>query len=120
MTTARAFRDHSKAFVNLSIYEQRLHRTIKEAFRQLKELQTERREREENETSAREQITPKNQEAKHWEATNPETPAVDNIAPTKDLPTPPTGNGFVYASAEIIADGSGASQQTDRSAPSHP
>jgi hypothetical protein len=45
MTAARAFRDRSQAFVNLSIYEQRLHRTIKEALRQLKELQTERRER---------------------------------------------------------------------------
>jgi hypothetical protein len=34
MTATRAFRDHSQAFVNLSIYEQRLHRTIKEALRQ--------------------------------------------------------------------------------------
>jgi hypothetical protein len=45
MTAARAFRDGSKAFVNLSIYEQRLHRSMKEALRQLKELQAERRER---------------------------------------------------------------------------
>jgi hypothetical protein len=46
MTAARAFRDRSQAFVNLSIYEQRLHRSMKEALRQLRELQTERRERE--------------------------------------------------------------------------
>jgi len=45
MTAARAFREDSKAFVNLSIYEQRLHRSMKEALRQLKELQAERRER---------------------------------------------------------------------------
>jgi hypothetical protein len=45
-TAARAFRDDSKSFVNLSIYEQRLHRSMKESLRQLKELQTERRERE--------------------------------------------------------------------------
>src|SRR5450631_2144771 len=45
MTAAKAFRAHSQAFVNLSICEQRLHRAIKEALRQLKELQTERRER---------------------------------------------------------------------------
>src|SRR6202451_7519 len=45
MTAARAFRDDSKSFVNLSIYEQRLHHAMKEALRQLKELQTERRER---------------------------------------------------------------------------
>jgi hypothetical protein len=43
MTAARAFRNDSKSFVNLSIYEQRLHRSMKESLRQLKELQTERR-----------------------------------------------------------------------------
>ena len=44
MTAAKAFRAHSQAFVNLSIYEQRLHRSMKDALRQLKELQDERRE----------------------------------------------------------------------------
>ncbi len=43
MTAARAFRDHSKAFVNLSICEHRLHRSMKEALRRFRELQTERR-----------------------------------------------------------------------------
>jgi hypothetical protein len=79
MTTARAFRDHSKAFVNLSIYEQRLHRTIKEAFRQLKELQTERRERE---------------RAAMEDAAHPR-----KTAETNDLPDETAPNGFVYASA---------------------
>jgi hypothetical protein len=46
MTAARAFRNDSKSFVNLSIYEQRLHRSMKESLRQLKELQTERREKD--------------------------------------------------------------------------
>jgi hypothetical protein len=49
MTAARAFRDDSKSFVNLSIYEQRLHRSMKDSLRQLKELQTERRERDKTE-----------------------------------------------------------------------
>jgi hypothetical protein len=49
MTAARAFRDDSKSFVNLSIYEQRLHRSMKESLRQLKELQAERRENEKTE-----------------------------------------------------------------------
>jgi hypothetical protein len=49
MTAARAFRDDSKSFVNLSIYEQRLHRSMKESLRQLRELQTERRDREKTE-----------------------------------------------------------------------
>src|SRR6202050_5433342 len=46
MNAARPFRHHSKSFVNLSIYEQRRHRSIKESLRQLRELQAERRERE--------------------------------------------------------------------------
>ncbi len=49
MTAARAFRDDSKSFVNLSIYEQRLHRSMKESLRQLRELQTERREHDKTE-----------------------------------------------------------------------
>ncbi len=49
MTAARAFRDDSKSFVNLSIYEQRLHRSMKESLRQLRELQAERRELEKKE-----------------------------------------------------------------------
>jgi hypothetical protein len=84
MTAARAFRDHSKAFVNLSIYEQRLHRTIKEAFRQLKELQTERRAREEKEKAERDQAP--------------------NTSQTNDLPAPAGATGFVYASTEISAE----------------
>ncbi|HTA46458.1 MAG TPA: hypothetical protein VK789_28640 [Bryobacteraceae bacterium] len=42
LTNARVFRDQSKQFVNLSLYEQRLNRTLKESLRQLKELQAER------------------------------------------------------------------------------
>ncbi|HEX4133100.1 MAG TPA: hypothetical protein VHY84_00660 [Bryobacteraceae bacterium] len=87
MTAARAFRDHSKAFVNLSIYEQRLHRTIKEAFRQLKELKAERREREEK-ANARELEAQDNRE----------------IQQTQDLPSQSAPNGFVYASTKIAAD----------------
>jgi hypothetical protein len=43
LTAGKAFRDNSKAFVNLSLYEQRLGRQQKEALRQLEELQTKRR-----------------------------------------------------------------------------
>ena len=46
LTAARVFRDNSKAFANLSLYEQRLNRTLKEALRQLHELQHKRREAE--------------------------------------------------------------------------
>jgi hypothetical protein len=76
MTAARAFRDDSKSFVNLSIYEQRLHRSMKESLRQLKELQTERREREKTEMD-------------------------DAI---RLLKTQQMKGEFVYASAEITAE----------------
>ncbi len=42
LTAAKAFRENSKAFVNLSLYEQRLARAQKEALRQLQELQATR------------------------------------------------------------------------------
>jgi hypothetical protein len=43
LTAAKVFRDHSKDFVNLSLYEQRLSRAHKEAYRQLRELQAARK-----------------------------------------------------------------------------
>jgi len=84
MTAARAFREDSKAFVNLSIYEQRLHRSLKEALRQLKELQTERRERRKAEMDDAIRLLKTHE--------------------MKGLPFDPMGNGFVYASAEIAAE----------------
>jgi hypothetical protein len=88
MTAARAFRDRSQAFVNLSIYEQRLHRSMKEALRQLRELQTERRERDKTEMDDAIRLL-KTQKMKGLPH-EPE-PAVN-------------GNKFVYASAEIVAE----------------
>jgi hypothetical protein len=123
MTAARAFRDHSKAFVNLSIYEQRLHRTIKETFRQLKELQAERRANAERAETER--------ESAKGQSANRETPGLYNPTQTQDSPAPPAGfkrergqalrfgalspkcgaeekhpwsDGFVYASAEMTAE----------------
>jgi hypothetical protein len=81
MTAARAFRDRSRAFVNLSIYEQRLHRTIKKALRQLKELQTERRDR--------------------FKADMDDAIRLRKTQQMRGLPFDPTECGFVYASAEI-------------------
>ncbi len=43
LTAAKVFRENSKAFVNLSLYEQRLARQQKEALRQLQELQAQRK-----------------------------------------------------------------------------
>jgi len=84
MTAARAFRDDSKAFVNLSIYEQRLHRSMKEALRQLKELQAERRERRKTEMDDAIRLLKTQQ--------------------MKGLPFDLKEFGFVYASAEITSE----------------
>ncbi len=43
LTAARVFRDRSKDFVNLSLYEQRIQRARKNAFDQLRQLQAERK-----------------------------------------------------------------------------
>jgi hypothetical protein len=85
MTAARAFRDRSQAFVNLSIYEQRLHRSMKEALRQLRELQTERREHEKTEMD-------------------------DAI---RLLKTQQMKGEFVYASAEITAESARRDRRED-------
>jgi hypothetical protein len=50
LTASRAFRAHSKEFATLSLYEQRLHRTMREALRQLEDLKEARRLRKTEET----------------------------------------------------------------------
>ena len=42
LATAQTFRDHSRDFANLSIYEHRLHRILEKSIAQLKALQAER------------------------------------------------------------------------------
>jgi len=84
MTAARAFRAGSQAFVNLSIYEQRLHRSMKEALRQLRELQTERRELHKIEMDDAIRLLKTQQ--------------------MKGLPVGPEQEEFVYASPEITAE----------------
>ena len=84
MTAARAFREDSKAFVNLSIYEQRLHRSMKDALRQLKELQAERRERRKTEMDDAVRLLKTQQ--------------------MKGLPFEAAEFGFVYASTEIARE----------------
>ena len=84
MTAAKAFRADSQAFVNLSIYEQRLHRGMKEALRQLKELQAERRERRKAEMDDAIRLLKTQQ--------------------MQGLPFDPAEFCFVYSSAEIARE----------------
>jgi len=90
MTAAKVFRDRSKDFMNLALYEQRIQRAQKEAMRQLKESKAER-------SSA---IPPATPEIK-TEETKPlvQTAVASAEAPLQ--PTPSEQIGFVYSSAEI-------------------
>ena len=93
MTAAKAFRENSNAFVNLSICEQRLHRALREALRQLKELQTERRERAKIEAD-----NPVDLPAKPPTSTPAPRP---QVADDTAQPAPENEIGFVYATPEF-------------------
>ena len=77
----KTFRDHSKAFVNLSIYEQRIQRGIDRNTKLLRELQAERKECHKAEMA--------------------EVLRLRDLNKMKNLPYNPTEDGFVYSSAEI-------------------
>jgi len=80
-TAAKTFRDNSQAFVNLSIYEQRITRHLKDAMKQLKELQAER-------------------EARDRQALD-EAIILRKAHEVNSLPFDPGTHGFVYSTAEI-------------------
>jgi len=84
LTNARVFRDQSKQFVNLSLYEQRLQRMQKEALRQLQELQTKR-------IAAR-------------QAALDEAVAIHNLHKMKGQPFEVDSTQFVFSTAEIAAE----------------
>ncbi len=88
LTAAKVFRENSKAFVNLSLYEQRLSRQQKEALRQLQELQAQR----------------KTAEAASAEA-NKTTPNANKTQsePAENTPCDPTGE-FVFSTPEIASE----------------
>jgi hypothetical protein len=81
LTAARAFRDHSQAFVNLSIYEQRIHRVMEKALSQLQELQAARRAEE--------------------QALLEEAIKLQKLHQMQGQPYDPQSDGFVYSSTEI-------------------
>jgi hypothetical protein len=81
LTSSRAFRAHSQEFVNLSIYEQRLQRSLKEALRLLDELQTKRLAR--------------------YKTQMDDAIRLSKAEKMKGLPYDPAPDGFVYAPAEI-------------------
>ena len=84
LAAAQTFRDNSRAFVNLSIYEQRLSRAIREALRQLEELQTKRHAKRKADMDDAIRLKKHDQMERR-----PHNPAADQ---------------FVYSSAEIACE----------------
>ena len=81
LADARTFQNHAKEFNLLSIYEQRINRTLHRNLQQLQALQTERKQQREREL----------EEARLL--------AQANLI--KGLPFDPQQNGFVFSAAEI-------------------
>ena len=88
LTASNVFRQNSQAFVNLSIYEQRLQRQLKESLRQLQEFQAKR-------IAAR-------------QAALDETVALRNLHKMQHQPYDPSidlpPNGFVFSATEIESE----------------
>ncbi len=85
LTAAKVFRNDSKSFMNLTLYEQRLQRTQKEALRQLQELQAKRK--------AARQAEPEEAKAEPTAQLNPNK--------TKSEPVIADTSQFVFSTAEI-------------------
>ena len=88
LTASNVFRQHSQAFVNLGLYEQRLQRQLKESLRQLQELQAKRIAA--RQTALDEAVALRNL---HKMQHQPYDPSTD-----------PPSNGFVFSPQDIEAD----------------
>src|SRR5690242_13528689 len=103
LTRARTFLDQSKDFERLTLYEQRINRSIEKNRRQLEDLQAERkRQRQEaleqvcllrQVPAAQEHPIDDDNAQEHSDGTTPE-PGINPAAPIAD-------NGFVFSSEEI-------------------
>jgi hypothetical protein len=80
-TNAKSFRANAQAFANLSIYEQRIHRGIEKATKQLEALQAARKER--------------------WNHEQFQVLMLHDFNKMNSLPYNPAEDGFVYSAKEI-------------------
>ena len=94
LTAARVFRDDSKSFVNLSLYEQRLQRTLDKSLKQLQTLQAERRARLQAEAIAEKAAAAQNKSASEETKAEPATES-QNTVPARNP------EQFVFSTAEI-------------------
>jgi hypothetical protein len=84
LAAAQAFLENSKAFVNLTIYEQRIHRIMEKALAQLKQLQGERKERKEAELQ--------------------QAVLLNRLNEKEGKPYDPKADGFVFSSAQVVSE----------------
>jgi hypothetical protein len=82
LAAAQTFRDHASGFAILTIYEQRISRLFAKTLEQLRQIQAERREKEETDLDRAADILEMHQEK-------------------EDLPYNPLRDGFVFSTGEI-------------------
>ncbi len=109
LTAARVFRDDSKSFVNLSLYEQRLHRTLEKSLKQLQTLQAERRVQ--TEAAARQAEKDREERARLEVArleSERQTTAPGNVHEMKPKPAnpieEPAAREFVFSTPKITTE----------------
>jgi hypothetical protein len=96
LTAARVYRDDNRSFANLTLYEQRLHRTLDKTLRELKALQAERKAQRQAELDAA--VAERNlmkMKARHG---GHHVPANIDTAPE------PITRQFVFSTAEIESE----------------
>jgi hypothetical protein len=108
LNSARAFRDNSKAFLNLSLYEQRINRSLEKNFARLEALQQTRRQQEQNrllEAGMARAAEIQQRVVRAHAAAHPGTALAASrddrpgLVPTEPLEAKANGHEFVYASA---------------------
>ena len=87
-TMARVFFEKHRAFNTLSLYEQRIHKVLKDTRKELREVQSARVSRQEAQAEK--------EKAKMEEAIK-----LLNLQKTEGIPFDPQANGFVFSTAEI-------------------
>jgi hypothetical protein len=86
LAMALAYREHNRAFANISIYRQRLTRQFERTLAQLRQIQAERRKNEESQLDKAAKILRMHQ--------------AENF-PNQPAPYNPADDGFVFSNAEI-------------------
>ena len=101
-TAAKAFRANSQAFVNLSIYEQRIQRGIEKSMKQLREVQAERKERRKAEMAEVLRLRDYHEMMNYSCSTIATQSSSGELIPAKlKQRYDPMVDGFVYSPAEI-------------------